>query len=127
MFKHFVHSIGKILPPLNNWLLRFHLGKTPDHFVKSVLTATASDEKLGSLLGMTKKFCFPRKLNITGWLGKSENKAGILYTLRKRLYFAVSKNLLLRYVRQNYFNALRMAQHGLYTSNLLPTLFLKLE
>ena len=98
--------------------------KCSNHFVKSALIATASDEKLGcSFLGMTKTFCFPCKLNITGWLGKSENKAGILYTLRKRLYFAVSKNFLLCYVGQNYFSALRMAQHGLYTSNLFPTLY----
>ena len=98
--------------------------KCSNHFVKSALIATASDEKLGSFLGMTKKFCFPCKLNITGWLGKSENKE---YYTEKRHYFAVSKNFLQCYVGQNSFPALHMAQHGLYTSNLFPTLFLKLE
>ena len=95
------------------------------HFVKSALTATASDEKLGNLLGMTKKFCFPRKLNITGWLGKSENEAGILYTLGKKALFAVSKKICLRAIvaKSFYIISLHFTWHSMAST--LPICFLR--
>ena len=44
--------------------------------------STPSDEKLGGLLGTTTKFCFLRKLNITGQLGRSENVARISQVIK---------------------------------------------
>ena len=50
---------------------------------------TISDESWERRRSQVATICFPHELNIVNWLVRSENEARILYTVEKRLYFAV--------------------------------------